>query len=104
MVIITYCYLVATAFFSLNPKSLLENCLGAKLTAKTNISSFDDPRGIVGSTAQVTFGNPISMDQIVFAALREPVAKRVVVDVAFATDLLHTVNSSKDLYNSSEKY
>ncbi|MEJ2272682.1 MAG: hypothetical protein P8X91_09470 [Candidatus Bathyarchaeota archaeon] len=58
------------------------------MTAKTNISSFDDPRGIIGSTSQVTFGSPLSMDQIVFAALREPVAKRVVVDVAFDNLLL----------------
>ena len=83
LVIITYCYFVAAAFFCLEPKFCLEYCLGAKLTAKTNISSFDDPRGIIGSTSQVTFGSPLSMDQIVFAALREPVAKRVVVDVAF---------------------
>ncbi|MCR3907052.1 MAG: DUF1073 domain-containing protein [Tenericutes bacterium] len=53
------------------------------MTAKTDISSFDDPRGIYGSTADVSFGSPICMDQIVFAAMREPVAKRVVVDVAF---------------------
>lgn len=49
---------------------------------KTNISSFDDARGIYGSTADVSFGSPISMDQIVFAAIREPVVKRDVVDVA----------------------
>ena len=36
-----------------------------------------------GSTENVSFGSPISMSQIVFAAMREPVAKRVVVDVAF---------------------
>jgi len=53
------------------------------LKAKTNISSFDDPRGVYGSTENVTFGSPISMSQIVFSAMREPVAKRVVVDVAF---------------------
>jgi hypothetical protein len=57
--------------------------LGDKLKAKTNIGSFDDPRGIYGSTADVSFGSPINMNQIVFAAMREPVAKRVVVDVAF---------------------
>jgi len=38
---------------------------------------------VYGSTEGVTFGSPISMRQIVFAAMREPVAKRVVVDVAF---------------------
>ena len=54
-----------------------------ELKAKTNSGSFDDPRGVYGSTEDVTFGSPISMSQIVFAAMREPVAKRVVVDVAF---------------------
>ena len=67
---------------NLNPKIFSESALGDKLTAKTNISSFGDPRGIYGSTADVSFGSPISMDQIVFAEMREPVAKRVVVDVA----------------------
>ena len=74
---------MATAFLNLNPKFISEFALGDELTAKTNISSFDDPRGIYGSTANVSFGSPICMDQIVFAAMREPVAKRVVVDVAF---------------------
>ena len=83
MVIITYCYLVATAFLNLNPKLISEFALGDELTTKTNSGSFDDPRGIYGSTADVSFGSPICMDQIVFAAMREPVAKRVVVDVAF---------------------
>ena len=54
-----------------------------ELKAKTNSGSFDDPRGVYGSTEDVTFGSPINMSQIVFAAMREPVAKRVVVDVAF---------------------
>ena len=36
-----------------------------------------------GSTEDVSFGSPISINQIVFAVSREPVAKRVVVDVAF---------------------
>ena len=53
------------------------------MKAKTNSGSFDDPRGVYGSTEDVSFGSPISMSQIVFAAMREPVAKRVVVDVAF---------------------
>jgi len=51
--------------------------------AAANQGDFDDPRGVYGSTEGVTFGSPISMRQIVFAAMREPVAKRVVVDVAF---------------------
>ena len=54
-----------------------------ELKAKTNSGSFDDPRGVYGSTENVSFGSPINMSQIVFAAMREPVAKRVVVDVAF---------------------
>jgi len=83
LVFITYCYLVATAFLNLNPKYFSEFTLGVELTAKTNSGSFDDPRGIYGNTADVSFGSPICMDQIVFAAMREPVAKRVVVDVAF---------------------
>jgi len=83
LVIITYCYLVATAFLNLNPKSILKIVLGVELTAKTNDGSFDDPRGIYGSTVGVTFDSPISISQIGFAAIREPVAKRVVVDVAF---------------------
>ena len=53
------------------------------MKAKTNDGSFDDPRGVYGSTEDVSFGSPINMSQIVFAAMREPVAKRVVVDVAF---------------------
>lgn len=64
---------------NLNPKLISEFALGDELTTKTNISSFDDPQGIYGSTADVSFGSPINMDQIVFAAMREPVAKRVVV-------------------------
>jgi len=51
--------------------------------AAANQGDFDDPRGVYGSTEGVTFGSPISMRQIVFSAMREPVAKRVVVDVAF---------------------
>jgi hypothetical protein len=74
---------VATAFLNLNPKYFSESALGDKLKAKTNIGSFDDPRGIYGSTADVSFGSPINMNQIVFAAMRESVAKRVVIDVAF---------------------
>jgi hypothetical protein len=42
----------------------------------SNTGDFDDPRGIYGTSKNVTFGSPIQMDQIVFAALREPVAKR----------------------------
>jgi len=49
----------------------------------SNTGEFDDPRGLSGSTEDVTFGSPISINQIVFAVSREPVAKRVVVDVAF---------------------
>ena len=54
-----------------------------ELKAKTNSSSFDDPRGLYAHTADVNFSSPILMSEIVFAARREPVAKRVVVDVAF---------------------
>ena len=50
---------------------------------KTNDGSFDDPRGLGADTSTVRFGSPISMSEIVFSAHREPVAKRVVVDVAF---------------------
>lgn len=83
MVIITYCYLVETAFFNLNPKFISDVVLSTELSAKTNSGSFDDPRGVYGNTEEITFGSPINVDQIVFAATREPVAKRVVVDVAF---------------------
>ena len=75
--------MVATAFFNLNPKLFSDVVLGVELTTKTNSSSFDDPRGVHGNTEGITFGSSINMDQIVFAAIREPVAKRVVVDVAF---------------------
>jgi len=34
-----------------------------------NQGDFDDPRGLYGSTEDVTFGSPISMSQIVFAAI-----------------------------------
>ena len=54
-----------------------------ELKAKTNSGSFDDPRGLGANTSDVRFGSPISINEIVFAARREPVAKRVVVDVAF---------------------
>ena len=54
-----------------------------ELKAKTNSGSFDDPRGLAANTSEVRFGSPISINEIVFAARREPVAKRVVVDVAF---------------------
>ena len=49
----------------------------------SNTGEFDDPRGLVGSTEDVTFGSPISWNQLVFAVQREPIAKRVVVDIAF---------------------
>ena len=42
----------------------------------SNTGDFDDPLGIYGSTQDVTFGSPISMNQIVFAAFREPVARQ----------------------------
>jgi hypothetical protein len=48
--------LVATAFLNLKPKIISEFALGDELTAKTNTSSIDDPRGIYGSTADVSFG------------------------------------------------
>jgi len=54
-----------------------------ELTAKTNSSSFDDPRGLSAHTSTVQFSSPISINEIVFSARREPIAKRVVVDVAF---------------------
>jgi len=54
-----------------------------ELTAKTNSGSFDDPRGLGANTLDVRFSSPISINEIVFAARREPVAKRVVVDVAY---------------------
>ena len=57
--------------------------MGVELKAKTNNGSFDDPRGLGANTSDVRFGSPISINEIVFAARREPVAKRVVVDVAF---------------------
>ena len=53
------------------------------MKAKTNDGSFDDPRGLGTNTLDVRFSSPISITEIVFAARREPVAKRVVVDVAF---------------------
>ena len=65
------------------PKSFLETFLGTKLKEKNNITCCVDHRGLLGSTEDVSFGNPVSVSQIVFAALCEPVAKRVVVDVAF---------------------
>ena len=54
-----------------------------KTRTTTNSGSFDDPRGLYSRSSEVRFGSPINMSQIVFAAMREPVAKRVVVDVAF---------------------
>ena len=83
LLIITYCYLVATAFLNLIPKSFLEMFLGVELKAKTNNGSFDDSRGLGSDTSTVRFSSPISINEIVFAARREPVAKRVVVDVAY---------------------
>ncbi|MBN1784519.1 MAG: DUF1073 domain-containing protein, partial [Candidatus Bathyarchaeota archaeon] len=55
--------------------------MGSQIVA--NQGTFDDPRGLSGSTENVTFGSPVNMQEIVFAAMREPVAKRVVVDVAY---------------------
>ncbi|TRZ53991.1 MAG: hypothetical protein D4S01_00310, partial [Dehalococcoidia bacterium] len=55
----------------------------AKTKAVSNQGSFDDPRGLYAHTADVNFSSPILMSEIVFSARREPVAKRVVVDVAF---------------------
>jgi len=57
--------------------------LGVELKAKTNNGSFDDSRGLGTHTSDVRFSSPISINEIVFAARREPVAKRVVVDVAY---------------------
>ena len=53
------------------------------MKAKTNNGSFDDSRGLGSDTSTVRFSSPISINEIVFAARREPVAKRVVVDVAY---------------------
>ncbi|TSA55890.1 hypothetical protein D4R42_04615, partial [bacterium] len=55
----------------------------AKTKAAANQGDFDDPRGLYSRSSEVRFSSPISMNEIVFAARREPVAKRVVVDVAF---------------------
>jgi len=55
----------------------------AKTKAAANQGDFDDPRGLYSRSSEVRFSSPIDMDEIVFAARREPVAKRVVVDVAF---------------------
>ncbi len=54
-----------------------------ELKAKTNSNSFNDPRGLNARTSDVRFSSPISINEIVFAARREPVAKRVIVDVAY---------------------
>ena len=66
--IITYCYLVATAFLNLIPKSILKMFLGVELKAKTNNGSFDDSRGLGSDTLTVRFSSPISINEIVFAA------------------------------------
>jgi hypothetical protein len=68
---------------NLNPKSIFEMFLGVELKAKTNSGSFNDPRGLGSDTSDVRFSRPISIDEIVFVARREHVAKRVVVDVAY---------------------
>jgi len=70
LLIITYCYLVATAFLNLKPKSILEMVLGVELKAKTNDCSFDDPRGMYGSNENVSFGSPISMSDLLRRRLR----------------------------------
>jgi len=55
----------------------------AKSKATANQGDFDDPRGLYSRSSEVRFSSPINMNEIVFAARREPVGKRVVVDVAF---------------------
>lgn len=62
---------------------MLKDVSGVKKLATLNTGSFDDPRGLYSRSDEVRFGSPVNMDEIVFAARREPVAKRVVVDVAF---------------------
>lgn len=57
--IITYCFLEVTSLLNLNSKLISEFALGDELTAKTNNSSFDYPRGIYSITADVSFGSPI---------------------------------------------
>jgi len=55
----------------------------AKTRAVSNQGDFDDPRGLYAHTSDVNFSSPVLMSELIFAARREPVAKRVVVDVAF---------------------